>query len=499
MSSSRRPDDGYTGDTIPMNIPPNTRPPGGREPQGGQPRSPHYAPQQPVPQRRARRNVAPPGAQPPIRRSKKRAGFGTWLRRAALALIIGIVLLVAGTIVFQQRVAAKVRMADVRDNRPPGSLLVTPMNILLLGVDLRPDYPEEGVRSDTLMLLHLDPAGGWASLLSIPRDTFTEIPGYGEGKINAGFGNGYRDAGENVDPTAAGAALAADTVEQFLGLRERGERIDYVATINFNGFAKMIDAIGGIEVDVPNEIVDTAYPTEDFGTTTITIPAGKQQMDGETALQYVRTRHADSDFGRAQRQQQVIQAIVQKLRSQPLVLRPYSVLRLIDAAGDAIRTTLPVGRLDALLMVGMAARIDPAKIVQYRITPEQVGLQEFGSDLVWNQADVQNLVGEALTPPGEAQEQATVQVQNGAGTGGLAGRLTQALAAQQFTLTTADNAEVAPASKIIDYGAHPITSARLSKVLGNMPVEQRPAAENPGGANIIVVLGEDYQQYWRDQ
>lgn len=418
-------------------------------------------------------------------------------------LIVGSVVALVGVLVFQQRVAGKVALADVRQNRPRGQLLVQPMNILLLGVDLRENAPEEGIRSDTLMLLHLDPAGGWASLLSIPRDTATNIPGFGEAKINTAFANGYNNAGElygaDTEPMAGGAALAADTVEQFLNLPAQNQRIDYVATINFNGFARMIDAIGGIEVDVPYEIVDTEYPTEDFGYTTITIPAGRQQLDGETALQYVRTRHAGrSDFDRTQRQQQVIQGIVQKLRDQPLLLRPIAALRLVDAAGDATRTTLPVGRLDALLMGAMISRIDPASIGRYQLDPQNGGLaQEIGSDLYWDPAAVQALVREALSPPGEAKEAATIQVQNGVGVAGIAGQVTAGLREAQFTLTSATDAEPAERSVIIDYGDNPITRARLSRVLGNMPVQEGSTAGAPPDADIVVLLGSDYEQYWQ--
>jgi LCP family protein required for cell wall assembly len=425
-----------------------------------------------------------------------------WLRRGLLLLIVLLVVALGGVLLFQQRVAAKVKMPDVRENRPPSNVLLAPMNILLLGVDLRQDFPDEGVRSDTLILLHLDPSGGWASMLSIPRDTFTNIPDFGENKINTAFARGYENAeayGADTPPTAAGAALAADTVENFLGLRAQGQRINYVATINFNGFAKMIDAIGGIDINVPFEIIDEEYPTEDFGIMTVHIPAGQQHMDGTTALQYVRTRHADSDFGRAERQQQVIQAIVQALRNQPLLLRPISAMRLIDAAGDAIQTTMPVGRLDALLMGLAVARVDPTRIAQYRIEPGAVPVQEIGSDLVWDSAGVQAVVAEALTPPGEAQEQATIQVQNGAGVSGVAGQVTQQLASLSFTMASADNAEQLDESVIIDYGAHPATRARLSEALGDMPTVERDAAEAPAGVDIVVVLGADYQRYIRDQ
>jgi LCP family protein required for cell wall assembly len=377
------------------------------------------------------------------------------------------------------------------------------MNILLLGVDLREGFPEEGVRSDSLILLHLDPRAGWGSMLSIPRDTVADIPGFGENKINTAFRYGYENAeelfGADTDPTAGGAALAADTVERFLNLADHNSRINYVATINFNGFAQLIDAVGGVEVDVPREIVDTEYPTEDFGYMTLRIPAGRQRMNGETALQYVRTRHADSDFGRAQRQQQVIRALVQALREQPALLRPIAAMRLVNAASDATRTTVPIGRPDALLMSALLARLDPSQLAQYRLDPEQISVQEFGSDLVWDPAGVQAVVREALSPPGEAKEQATIQVQNGVGTAGIATRLTTALARSSFITADPGDSDTTEQSQIIDYGDNPATRDRLSKVLGGMPVQEGSSDEAPVGVDIVVRLGADYEQYWRER
>ncbi len=510
----------YTDDTIPMHRPPATPrdrrvpPPADRQPPRPQDRRPpspadYQPPRQPArppvvqPQPSRRPPQVPP---PPLRgkaTSRGSASAGQWLRRAFLLLIAGLVLSCVGTVYFQQRIASKVKLADVRQNRPPAATLLSPMNILLLGVDLREGFPGEGVRSDSIILLHLDPRAGWGSMLSIPRDTIADVPGLGENKINTAFKYGYDNAAElfgaDTDPTAGGAAVAADTVERFLNLADNNARINYVATINFNGFAQLIDAVGGVEVDVPREIVDTEYPTEDFGYMTLRIPAGRQRMNGETALQYVRTRHADSDFGRGQRQQQVIRGLVQALREQPALLRPLAAMRLVNAASDATRTTVPVGRPDALIMSALLARIDPSQLAQYRLDPEQIGVQEFGSDLVWDPAGVQATVREALSPPGEAKEQATVQVQNGVGTPGIATRLTTALAGSSFTTTDPDDAEPAEQSEIIDYGDHAATRERLSKVLGGMPVREGSSDEAPVNADIVVRLGTDYEQYWRER
>lgn len=175
---------------------------------------------------------------------------------------------------------------------------------MLLGVDTRAD-PDEGARSDTLIVASINPAQGWVSMLSIPRDTMTQVPGRGESKINTAYSYGHANAvalyGEGTAPEAGGGALAAETVEGFLGIE-----IDYIAQIDFRGFERVINTLGGITVDVEQPLLDATYPTEDYGVERIYIPAGLQVMDGATALRYARSRHASSDFDRSRRQQQVL-------------------------------------------------------------------------------------------------------------------------------------------------------------------------------------------------
>lgn len=169
-----------------------------------------------------------------------------------------------------------------------------PRTILVLGLDRRPD--ETGpVRSDTLLLIAVRPDVPWVALLSIPRDLYVEVPGHGQSRINTAHFFG-------------GPALAAETVA-----RNFGVPIDRWARLDFNGFRALVDAAGGMDIDVPRRIVDNAYPTEDYGVMRIEIPAGQQHMDGETALRYVRTRHDSNDFERAERQQQVVLALVRQL------------------------------------------------------------------------------------------------------------------------------------------------------------------------------------------
>ena len=202
--------------------------------------------------------------------------------------------------------------APATSDQPSTQLLSRPFTVLLLGVDRRPN-PEEGVRSDTLILVRVDPQARTASMLSIPRDSVAPIPHLGWAKINAAYGYGYANAaalyGAATDPSAAGGALAAEAVEQFLGVT-----VDYIAQVDFRGFERLVDTVGGVLIDVPAPILDAEYPTENYGVERIYIPAGLQVLDGRMALIYARTRHGSSDFERSRRQQQVLRALLDQVQ-----------------------------------------------------------------------------------------------------------------------------------------------------------------------------------------
>jgi LCP family protein required for cell wall assembly len=176
-----------------------------------------------------------------------------------------------------------------------------PPMILLLGIDRRAD--ESGpARSDSMILLGSQAGGSGAALLSIPRDLWVNIPGVGDQRINTALFFGHQPE----DPRA-GPQLAVRTVRQ-----ELRRPVDRYLLLDFATFVRAVDALGGIEIDVPAPIVDTEYPTPDYGVTTIRFDAGQQAMDGERALVYVRTRHDDGDFSRSMRQLQVLQALAAK-------------------------------------------------------------------------------------------------------------------------------------------------------------------------------------------
>jgi len=232
------------------------------------------------------------------------------------------------------------------------------MNILLVGTDARPG--DDISRTDTIVLAHVDPHTNRVSMLSFPRDLWVNVPGYGKNKINAAYPVGEKRIGPGYGP-----ALLKETVGELVGLP-----IDHFVLINFGGFKTLIDKIGGIYVDVPKALDDPAYPTDNYGIIKIHFDAGRQFLDGERALIYARTRHADSDFGRNQRQQQVLVAIFDRVREQGLLSQLTNIDQYTESMSDYIRTDL--SRSDMLSLASMGSKLNNDSIQRYVIDPSMV-------------------------------------------------------------------------------------------------------------------------------
>jgi len=218
-------------------------------------------------------------------------------------------------------------------------------NVLILGLDRRPGQGSV-VRSDTMMLMTVYPAGPRVALLSIPRDLYVAIPGHGTSRINTAHFWGENEA------EGSGPALAAQTVAQSFGVP-----VHQYVRVDFDGFRAIVDAVGGVDVVVEKAIVDNAYPTEDYGTMRIEIPAGPQRMDGETALRYARSRHGSSDFDRAERQQQILIALARRLLKRAAWPNLPTVIQIIM---EDVETDLTIQ--DMLLMAPTIYRVGPDRI-----------------------------------------------------------------------------------------------------------------------------------------
>ncbi|AWB84861.1 LCP family protein [Corynebacterium liangguodongii] len=259
------------------------------------PRQPEPAPA-PLQVSRSRVRTAPRPPAPPRPRRRRRAP-GCF---SLIALLLAIA--VAALVLIDARLARVDALPDERIANTAGT------NWLLVGSDSRQGLSEEDIarygtggdlgvgRTDTIMLLHL-PRSGKATLISIPRDSYVEIPGYGMDKINASFAYG-------------GPKLLAATVEQNTGLR-----VDRYAEIGMGGLAGVVDAIGGVDICVTEPIQDPLA--------NLSVEPGCQKMDGATGLGYVRTRAtAQGDLDRVGRQREFLSAIVSAVTSPRVLLNP---------------------------------------------------------------------------------------------------------------------------------------------------------------------------------
>ncbi|MCS6841803.1 MAG: LCP family protein [Roseiflexus sp.] len=416
------------------------------------------------------------------------------------------------------------------------SLLDRPFTVLLIGIDRRAE-PDGGARSDTLILVRVDPHARTASMLSIPRDSVVPIPRLGWAKINTAYGYGYANAtalyGDGAEPLAAGGALAAEAVEQFLGVT-----VDYIAQVDFRGFEQLIDSVGGVLIDVPAPILDAEYPTENYGVERIYIPAGLQVLDGRTALIYARTRHGSSDFDRSKRQQHVLRALFDQVRARGLLANASLLPHWIEVIARHVRTTLPISDLQAMTALAALARdLEGSRILHLSINPDDVAIdREDGSDIYWNPNDIAALVArweagpdtttalpltslptqvtapdaptvDPLQPtptllPSVAEPGTVVQVLNGARIEGIASQVSAFLAKRGFTVADPETVtRVYEHTLIIDYTGRPETRRLLAEALGiNARYVLTPAppdAPPPGyNVDIVVIIGRDYRQEW---
>ena len=220
------------------------------------------------------------------------------------------------------------------------------VTLLLLGTDQR-DGENAPPRTDTIIVATLDPVAKTAGMISLPRDLWVTIPGYGQDRINASF-----ELGEAAK-RGGGAELTRKTVEELLGVP-----VHHYALIGFAGFQKLVDEVGGVVVDVERPIKDNEYPDANYSLRRIFFQPGLQRLDGESALWYVRTRHADSDFGRARRQQQFLMG----LRRQALQLNLLPKAPAILAAlSDTIKTDLKPAEILGLARI--AKDLDSGAVV----------------------------------------------------------------------------------------------------------------------------------------
>jgi polyisoprenyl-teichoic acid--peptidoglycan teichoic acid transferase len=282
----------------------------------------------------------------------KRRRFFFWL--VVICIILGLAFLAAFAFAFKfYSTSKKVIEAD-----PPSSFFQSieqlasserktlrgeadgRINILLLGL-AGDNYPGENL-TDSIIIASIDPKTYQTAMLSIPRDFYVRIPETSSyTKINALYARGHDKNGKATE----GIESLKSALTEITGLP-----INYYVALDFDGFKKFIDELGGVKIQVPKDIHDERYPGPNFSYETFDIKQGLFTFDGETALKYARTRHdEDGDFGRAYRQQLILESARSKAFSIGTLLNIPAVNNIMNILGDHFRTDIPLDEMDSFL------------------------------------------------------------------------------------------------------------------------------------------------------
>ncbi|RKS71487.1 LCP family protein required for cell wall assembly [Motilibacter peucedani] len=386
----------------------------------------------------------------------------------------------------------------------PAKLSADAENFLLVGSDSREGMSRNdtarlhvgttasaaGERADTMILLHIGKGTGKAVMVSFPRDSYVTIPAHrgsagqtvpaAKNKINDAFAEG-------------GPALAIETVAQATGIH-----IDHYVEINFLGFERMVNAVGGVTVCTPKTLKD-----HDSG---LDLSAGTHKIDGETALKYARARHIDSDFGRIGRQQKLLASLLRKVTSAGTLSNPFKLKRLVSAALESIKVDKDLSQGDMISLAKRLNGLSPSKVTFASIPVADDNYNPPGpvaAAVLWEQAQAQQLfnaiskdepVGPAATPAPSSSSsvsattppsQVRVRVLNGAGVKGLAARAAGDLGKAGFAVAGTGNAATATgAQTVIRYD--PRWSTSLKTLQAALPAATLTPVKGLGGTFQVV-------------
>ncbi len=412
--------------------------------------------------------------------------------------------------------------AGVSESRPPEAQADAngnkPMNILLIGSDSRDGAnkdlgggDEGGARSDTTILLHVYADHKHAVGVSFPRDALVNVPkcmlpnkSWTKDQPNVMFNSAF-SVGNFKD---GNPACTQNTVEKLTDLR-----VDHTIVVNFEGFAAMTKAVGGVEVCLPNDIYERDINPNLPRKGKLVYPKGVQKVEGQSALDYVRLRHGigdGSDVGRMQRQQAFLSSLIKQVKSNGM--SPTSLFPLADAATKSLTVDEDLDSVQKLTDLAMTLKNIDLHDIKFLTTPwhyqgERIGLNHPEVDQLWASLKADRTLdgqdasaGSAAPSADPATPTATpappadgtgvkVAVYNGTTTGGLGTKAAATLKAANYTVTSTGNAPSQNhATTLVQYGSAG-QKAHAEAVAALFPGS---TVEAGGGAGVTLILGKDY-------
>lgn len=379
------------------------------------------------------------------------------------------------------------------------------VNILMLGKG--GEGHEAPDLTDTILIASINPVQKEAALLSVPRDLYVKTDEQGSMKINAVYANaknyvlnntGYNDPNREQKAEEEGFKAIENTIEETMGIP-----VHYHVMVDFEGFKKAIDTVGGIDVNAPSEVYERMWLGFPY---VLNVQPGWQSFDGTRALAYARSRYTSprGDFDRSERQRAILVALKDKILTLGTLGNPLKMSQLLGDFGDHVYTNLTVDEMMRLYEIGQT--IDSSKI-------SSVGLADPPNDFVvtdnirgqsvvvpkaglYNYKAIQNFIRNKLKDGYLADENATVLVLNGTYTPGLAGRTAEELGSYGYSLSPVADTPTKGYQEtvIVDLrnGEKKYTKRYLEQRFGTMSVPNLPdSAITSGMADFVIILGEN--------
>lgn len=377
------------------------------------------------------------------------------------------------------------------------------VNILLLG---RGGAGHEAPDlTDTMMVASIDVVNHTSTLISLPRDLWVNVPSAGVMKLNAVWETGEfkylgREAPGSTDPRAvqAGYDMVDQTVEDVLGID-----VHYNMLVDFHAFQQAVNAVGGVKVDVPHDLVDPTMAWENNGSPVLA-KAGTRSFDGDQALRYVRSRETTSDFARAQRQRAVLVALKSRIVTLGTLSNPLKLSHLINSFGDNVQTDLTLKNAKRLYLLtknirpsdtgsvgldnGSNSYVATGNVNGQSIVLPKAGLFKYDA--------IHAFIKNKLLDPFVVHEKAKVLVLNGTLVADLGGKKAAALKAAGYQISGVGNTPSSDWTQtlLIDlsHGAKKYTRRALEQRVGVTASGSLPDnAIQTNGADFVIIVGSD--------
>jgi len=372
------------------------------------------------------------------------------------------------------------------------------VNILAIGIG-GSNHPG-GLLADTIQIISIDPINKSMAMISVPRDLYVDNPSGGKSKINAVYANAVDKCGSSsyCKESDPGADALKKVITNVIG-----EPVHYFIRLDFKGFEQMIDAIGGVKVNVEKPLNDPLFPDDQLkGYSPLYIPAGLQTFDGKKALKYARSRETTSDFDRSRRQQQIINAAKEKVLAANTLANPKKVTDLFNILGNHLRTDFKIDeivRLYALSKDIKAESITTTVLDTSAASPLRSTNDPKAGYIIYprlgqnDYSDVRLFIQSILKEPYLIKENAKIRLVDATGKAKIIAEVEKRLKSLGYNVVVSQKADKTQTFSSITYFSDKPYTVSLLKKRFTTGAEKGKESQKVGGEDVTLTIGSSYK------